>query len=339
MKFSITIFLILNLVSVLLSSNLKLHREVYDEQEAKFYTRYAKFANCAKNPILINCPQCSDPQDSYKLFFFYEMTRMSQYVYKFLIHYSDSLKTIVLSFAGPDITNHKYIKFLYSAGWSFIKEYRIRIEREYNLIYFNKLRPILVDKLMKLMRSGRVDYKYVFTGHSIGGSLALLSAYDLAKRNIVTLKETKIFTYGMLRIGNNSFAHKLGKTLKHYKIVKRNDIATRIPNCSIQHNTWQCFDKSSLKVSIYKKAFPLKNYMLRYRKGLKSNIRNVYDKYIYRSQPNGLQILYKDDMISYKQCSYVNGRTACEKTFKTPENLSFENTAHNEYFNIEIDKC
>ena len=67
-----------------------------------------------------------------------------------MIHYNDILKRILVTFSGPSVSEHVYIKYIYSAGFSLVKKYNFQIEKEFYEIYFNKLRKILYQKLKKI---------------------------------------------------------------------------------------------------------------------------------------------------------------------------------------------
>jgi hypothetical protein len=70
----------------------------------------------------------------------------------------------------------------------------------------------------------------VFTGHSLGGALASLSAVKLAEENIVSWNQTKIVTFGQPRVGNNVFANYLNsKPVEKARVTTRGDIVTVSP--------------------------------------------------------------------------------------------------------------
>jgi len=241
----------------------------FNESEAKRYAQFSKLAICAKKPLIKNCKECVTPSsDGYKMFFFYEFQKTKNISYKFFIHYNDLLKKVVISFGAPSVNNYSYLQRIYLRGLSIYKLYNIRIENEFKYIYFRKLRNILLEKVSKLLKSGRRDYKFVFTGYSLGASLAVLSSYDLSKTNLISrLKnDTTVFTYGGLRIGDANFVSLVNSTVTLWKIVKQNDFIVRIPNCyySVTERVWKCYTGSMIRKYIYKTTFPLRAYYVRY---------------------------------------------------------------------------
>ena len=54
-----------------------------------------------------------------------------------------------------------------------------------------------------------MDVQIYCTGHSLGGALALLAAYDISRAMEWVSKPTKVicYTFGAPRVGNHAFAH------------------------------------------------------------------------------------------------------------------------------------
>jgi len=240
----------------------------FSEAESKKIVEFARFANCGSKPLSKTCKECMSPKDGFKMFFFYQFSRMKKFHYKFFIHYNDSAKLVVLSFGAPSVENHKYVTRIYSRGWSIIKMYQVKVEREFKIVYFSKLRKILTEKVEKIKKSGRVGYRFIFTGYSLGGSLAVLSAFDLVRQNVMNKikNQLTVYTYGGLRIGDASFVAMINSTFTLWRIVKQSDFIVRIPNCyySAGVRLWRCFSQPVLKKFIVSRRFPLRFYIRRY---------------------------------------------------------------------------
>ncbi|GIL50707.1 hypothetical protein Vafri_6821 [Volvox africanus] len=70
------------------------------------------------------------------------------------------------------------------------------------------------------------------TGHSLGGALATLAAYELAvfRNQAGKVKSVKLYTYGCPRVGNNSFAKDFDKVLRDaWRITNRLDLVPSVP--------------------------------------------------------------------------------------------------------------
>merc|ERR1711957_1039316 len=141
------------------------------------------------------------------------------------------------------------------------KKYNFQVEKEYYQIYFNKLRKILKQKLMKIRSSGRSKFQTYFAGHSIGGSLATLAAFDMQKSKVVN--DVKVFSVAPLRLGDATFVALVNTYVTVYRIVKKSDYLVRIPNCyySTTYKMWRCFNEKIVKEFILKPTFPLKVYV------------------------------------------------------------------------------
>jgi len=233
----------------------------YTESEAKIFTKFSKLAACASKPLNEKCPKCINPGNGYKFYFFYQTTRINKFNYKFMIHYNDILKKILVTFSGPSVKEHVYIKYIYSAGFSLVKKYRFQVEKEYYEIYFNKLRKILKQKLLKVRSSGRSKFQTYFTGHSIGGSLATLAAFDMQQSKVIN--KVKVFSLAPLRLGDATFVAMVNAYVTVYRVVKKSDYLVRIPNCyySTTYKMWRCFNEKIVKEFILKPSFPLKIYV------------------------------------------------------------------------------
>jgi hypothetical protein len=233
----------------------------YTEDEAKTLSNFSKMVKCASKPLVQNCPQCINPGNGYRFFFFYQTTQFNKFNFKFMIHYNDLLKKILVSFSGPSVNEHIYIKYIYTTGFALVKRYRFQVEKEYYRIYFNKFRRVLKKKLKNLLVSGRKKFQVYFTGHSIGASLATLAAFDMERSKI--LRNVKVFAVAPLRLGDATYVAMVNSYITVYRIVRNDDYLVRIPNCyfSISNNMWRCFNQTVIKQYIYLPTFPLKVYL------------------------------------------------------------------------------
>ena len=266
-KSSMTIFLILLTFAhaSLANYSSESQENVFSQVEAKFFSNFAKNANCAEKPLAQSCPQCLDEAEGYKFFFYFQTTRMKKFNYKMMMHYNDEKKKVAITFAGPNVQeHHNYIKFIYAKGFSLIKFYRINVEREYAMIYFGKFRRILLKKIRQISKSGRKNYEYILNGYSIGGSMATLAGFDLTRRRVV--KVAGIYTFGSLRIGDATFVALVNATVRVWRVVKENDFIVRIPTCYYSPNlkVWRCFSKPIITKFITQKSFPLRLYVKSY---------------------------------------------------------------------------
>uniref|UniRef100_A0A0K0ECY4 Lipase_3 domain-containing protein n=1 Tax=Strongyloides stercoralis TaxID=6248 RepID=A0A0K0ECY4_STRER len=98
----------------------------------------------------------------------------------------------------------------------------------------------LLDKINDLLMKKK--YKNViFTGHSLGGALSVLDAYECVYRKICNGKTTKVVTLGSPRTGDKSFAVSFNKLIPNtYRVVNRYDPITNFPNCKAYNFMRSC---------------------------------------------------------------------------------------------------
>ncbi|BDA50387.1 probable lipase at C-terminar half [Coccomyxa sp. Obi] len=89
----------------------------------------------------------------------------------------------------------------------------------------------IVSKVLDVVRSNDWPSTQVYlTGHSLGGALAMLAAYDVARALEGVAKRTEVacYTFGSPRVGNYAFAWDYGKTVPDsWSIVNDQDAVAR----------------------------------------------------------------------------------------------------------------
>ncbi|CAD5235197.1 unnamed protein product [Bursaphelenchus xylophilus] len=85
------------------------------------------------------------------------------------------------------------------------------------------------DDLIKLKEQHK-DYRVWVTGHSLGGSLASMTALYLVNQTMFPAEKVKLVTFGEPRTGNYLFAKAIERNLNfRYRVVHRNDAVSNIP--------------------------------------------------------------------------------------------------------------
>ena len=84
------------------------------------------------------------------------------------------------------------------------------------------------------------DYQFIFTGHSLGGNMATISALHSVKYGKLNKSsEPVLITYGQARTGNDVFSNEIMKYIsKIYRVTRRGDIVTSIPPCEWTTESW-----------------------------------------------------------------------------------------------------
>jgi len=262
------IFIIISLANCTMKSSTNISTgTTFDQSGPKLYVKYAKMLTCAQKPLETSCPKCVAQTNGFSLFFFYQTSRLRQYHYKFMIHYNDEERKVVVTFAGPSVkANPRYVQLIYSQGFRWVREYSVQVESEYHTVYYKQLRKLLISKISKVLHSGRSHYQFIFTGHSIGGSLATLASYDLHHSELLNRERnhTQVYTFGGLRIGDRRLVTLVNTSVTLFRIIRNDDYIVRIPNCYYL-NGWGCYTRSVINNYISVHTSPLFFYLQNYR--------------------------------------------------------------------------
>lgn len=109
-----------------------------------------------------------------------------------------------------------------------------KIMKYFNLVYKTISKQLLND--VKKAISNEIN-QYIFVGHSLGGAMASIAAYDLISEGIIQKKIGKfpspvLITYGQPRTGNYVFANEVSKKIPIiYRHVNNYDLITSKPDC------------------------------------------------------------------------------------------------------------
>jgi len=126
----------------------------------------------------------------------------------------------------------------------------VKVERGFLSIYTSKNHNTRYNKLsaseQAMKELGRLvdvytqrgeDVSITMTGHSLGGALALLSAYEVAAKGLNSHKAhpdsnvpVTVFSFAAPRVGNNAFKDRLeAMGVKVLRVVSKQDMVPKIP--------------------------------------------------------------------------------------------------------------
>ncbi|CAD5216262.1 unnamed protein product [Bursaphelenchus okinawaensis] len=76
------------------------------------------------------------------------------------------------------------------------------------------------------------DYDVIFSGHSLGGAEAVISAVRVVDEGIKDSSQVQVWTYGQPRVGNAPFSNNFDELFPtSYRVVNRKDIVPHVPPC------------------------------------------------------------------------------------------------------------
>lgn len=86
---------------------------------------------------------------------------------------------------------------------------------------------LIVQKLFDVMKKHGGNSKSVLvTGHSLGGALAAIAAYEIAQLRV----PVRLYTFGQPRVGDDRFVKSVaGSLLGYHRFVNNNDVVPRVP--------------------------------------------------------------------------------------------------------------
>ena len=144
------------------------------------------------------------------------------------------------------------------------------------------------------------SYEIIFTGHSLGGALAVHATADTLLSGWNQDKTVTLYTLGQPRVANIEFLQSFANmTSGWYRLVHNRDIVAHIPPC-IPNLSSSCYKSGSI--------FPV---------------------YLYHSAE---EIFYNEDMSAYKECSLENGEDPdCSNSLFTISPFD-----HMKYFGIDV---
>lgn len=96
-----------------------------------------------------------------------------------------------------------------------------------------KLQECLEGQIRQLL-TDYPDYRVAITGHSLGGGIASIAAYQLVTQGIVPANNTLLYTYGMPRVGDKDYALEFDTIFDDsWRVVNYRDCVTHLPSCGV----------------------------------------------------------------------------------------------------------
>jgi len=147
---------------------------------------------------------------------------------------SEEAKALYVIYRGSAIDKQLIQEFIQGIGAQF-GAWEKFVNGSGVMTYFNTaFQRLFLDggmksALMKL-KDLHEGYRVWITGHSLGGSLASMTALYLVNQTIFPTDRIKLVTFGEPRTGNLNFAKAIEQNVGfRYRVINRNDMLTNIP--------------------------------------------------------------------------------------------------------------
>jgi len=109
--------------------------------------------------------------------------------------------------------------------------------------YFYEATNFLWGKVSsKINNTEYKDYQFYFTGHSLGGAIAALSAFRAVNKHIIDDNRIQLYTFGEPRVGDHQLATTINTAItRKYRVVHWRDPVPHMPFCKDNNNdTYPC---------------------------------------------------------------------------------------------------
>jgi hypothetical protein len=203
----------------------------YDEAAAKRYTWASSYAYCTKLAE-DDCGQAS--QEIKDLGWEVLSIKQTGKVFNFInavIIKDFERKELIVAFSGtqnPAQLAHEIVGSL-PTSYSLHPEVKGARVLGYFYSHYTSFSDWLEDELRDI---GLVTYKLVFTGHSLGGALAVHAATDIFLQDFRHNKNFRVYTLGQPRVGNREFSAALTDQITdNFRIVHNKDLVVHVPPC------------------------------------------------------------------------------------------------------------
>lgn len=341
---------------------------------AKSFLSFAQVPYCPKDVIRsLACPLCSSILDgSYKVKEIVQ-TRVEKRSFKAVILQSDSHGEIVITFGAPKLQEDPtFYASVYTGGITKFKD--VHVESIFALVYQSGFDLKIRNAVSNLLKKNR-NYKIVVVGHSFGGALAALAAYDLHHHRVISQRnEPRVYSYGALKVGDTDFVNSLNSKMKVVRIIKNSDLAPVLSNCEwiSFKQMWDCTTSKAPKPNngpapvspgemsqtYYPSTFNmahggpvLRHSFLEKVSKLRKNKKDVDYYYGGRNhevyykhadnpqftwQPIGSEVIFNKTFKKWQVCSYTAGGNGMCGVMQHPW---FDGSENKNYFHQNIDDC
>ena len=209
------------------------------QEMLSYYSWFASYGYCEDMEVPLFC--CK----SHINFFNNNWTIISEssidhyYDYNFVLWKSDKYKKYIITFPG---TRNSILELLREAINTQLVDYSDEDNGIKVVNYFYQVAKKIKDIIFTTEVLGEIaahpDYQFIFTGHSLGASVASVLLYDAINRNYINKNTNNpaFIGFGMPRTGNENWVTDFNTKVKNIlRVVRDGDIVTSLPYLPINN--------------------------------------------------------------------------------------------------------
>ncbi|CAI2372409.1 unnamed protein product [Moneuplotes crassus] len=292
---------------ILLSIIVCLSHCIYDEELAVDMVYASALSYCPSHKVMSRgCKAATVATENIDLIPFFSKSNNNSLtpIYMTLMK-RESQKQIIVGFSGTKGGD----ELLDEVTHIFPKEYDIHKDKGMKVFgffydhYKDDFRNDFLKQISDAMNKDEYEnYDVIFTGHSLGGALAMHAAADAILSGFLKNNYVYVYTFGQPRVGNAEFIDEfLSNVNGFYRVIHNNDIVPHLPPCIPD------FNEGCIRHGILIPVFP------------------------YHA---ATEVLYEQGFGSYKVCSTFEGEDKTCSLSKSGNSIP----DHLTYFGVKVGK-
>ena len=236
------------LLALFICSVASLSLAAFREDLSVEYMHVAAASFCPSEKVAtLQCgPYCDYLRNkNYRTFFTRTYTKALGMTFSFSMFYNPTKKLFATAFRGTQGATELTVEILKS----YAKKYDLHAKLSGNPLvqaffydtYKNVFRKDLLENIKKARDTLPADTTFLFTGHSLGAAMSVMSALDAKLSGLLDGRAHIVYNYGCPRVGNSDFAKLYDSHFSEsYRVIHYKDLVPRIPPCVSNPFTGKC---------------------------------------------------------------------------------------------------